>query len=80
MPPCSLILEAHGQVDEGEDVVLDQDGEAEENGVEDQDIDAQLQVQPPLIQVDPQNLHTHTQTQHNGFGEGGTSVLQLKSY
>lgn len=54
---CALLLHAHGQVDEGEDVVLDHDGEAEEHGVEDQDVDAQLHVQPPLIQVDPQDLH-----------------------
>lgn len=64
-----LVLHAHGQVDEGEHVVLDHDGEAEEDGIQDQDVDAQLQVQPPLIQVDPQNLcthaHAHTET-HQG--------------
>lgn len=54
------VLQAHGQVDKGKDVVLDHDGEAEEDGVQDQDIDAQLQVQPPFVQVDPQDLCTET--------------------
>lgn len=31
---CSaLLLHAHGQVDKGEDVVLDHDGDAEEDGI-----------------------------------------------
>lgn len=53
---CALVLYAHGQVDEGEDVVLNHDGEAEEDGVQDQDVDAQLQVESPFVEVDPQNL------------------------
>lgn len=57
---CALVLHAHGQVDEGEDVVLDHDGEAEEDGIQDEDVNAQLEVQPPLIQVNPQHLHTQT--------------------
>lgn len=56
----ALRLYAHGQVDEGEDVVLDHDGEAEEDGVQDQNVNAQLEVQPPFVQVDAQNLRTHT--------------------
>lgn len=55
----ALHLYAHGQVDEGEDVVLDHDGDAEEDGVQDQDINAQLEVQPPFVQVDAQNLRVH---------------------
>lgn len=39
---CALLLHAHGQIDKGEDVVLYHDGEAEEDGIKDQDIDAQL--------------------------------------
>lgn len=56
---CVLsVLEAHGQVDKGEDVVLDHNGEAEEDGIQDQNIDAQLHVQPPFVQVDAQDLCT----------------------
>ena len=57
---CALLFHAHGQVDEGEDVVLDHDGEAEEDGVQDKDVQAQLHVQPPFIQVDSKHLRTHT--------------------
>lgn len=65
---CALRLCAHGQVDEGEDVVLDQDGEAEEDGVQDQHIDTQLEVQTPLVQVDSQNLGEHkTDIRHGPF-------------
>lgn len=56
---CALLLHAHGQVDEGEDVVLDHNGEAEEDRVQDQDVHAQLHVQPPFIYVDPQHLHIY---------------------
>ena len=55
---CALLLHAHWQVDESEDVVLDHDGEAEEDGVQDEDVQAQLHVQPPFVQVDPQHLRT----------------------
>lgn len=48
-----VVLLAHGMVDEGEDVVLDHDGEAEEDGVEHQDVNPQLKVQLPLVDVDP---------------------------
>lgn len=53
---CALVLHAHGQVDESEHVVFDHDGEAEEDGVQDEDVHAQLEVQPPLVEVDPQHL------------------------
>lgn len=56
---CALVVHAHGQVDEGEDVVLDHDGEAEEDSVQDQDVNAQLHIQSPFIQVDPQHLHIY---------------------
>lgn len=72
---CALILKAHGQVDKGEDVVLDHDGDAEEDGVQHQDIDAQLHVQPPFIQVDPQHLHT----QRHQEGWAGFSVFHIQS-
>ena len=55
---CALLLHAHGQVDKSEDVVLYHDGEAEENGIQDQDVHTQLEIQPPLVQVDPQHLQT----------------------
>lgn len=54
-------LYAHGQVDEGEDVVLDHDRDAEEDSIQDQDVNAQLEVQPPFVQVDAQNLCVHAQ-------------------
>lgn len=52
----SLVFLTHGQVDEGEDIVFDHDGEAEEDGVQHQHIDAQLEVQLPPIQMNPKNL------------------------
>lgn len=58
----ALRLYAHGQVDEGEDVVLNHDREAEEDGIQDQDINTQLEVQPPFVQVDAQNLHVHSKS------------------
>lgn len=51
-----IILSAHGQVDEGEDVKLDHDGEAEEDGVQGQHAHAQLPVEPPLVHVDAEDL------------------------
>lgn len=53
-----MVLPTHGQVDEGEHVVLDHDGEAEEDGVQDQDVHTQLEVQLPLVDVDAQDLNT----------------------
>lgn len=73
---CALLLHAHGQVDKGEDVVLNHDGEAEEDGIQDQDINAQLHVQPPIIQVDSQDLHIH---KYIRMACAGTSMLQIKS-
>lgn len=52
-----MVLLAHGQVDEGEDVVLDHDGEAEEDGIQDQHVQAQFEVQLPVVDVDSQDLH-----------------------
>lgn len=72
---CALLLHTHGQVDEGEDVVLDHDREAEEDGVQDQDVNAQLHVQPPFVQVDPQDLHTYIHTHKHGLA----SMLQIRS-
>lgn len=46
-----VVFLAHGQVDEGEDIELDHDGEAQEDGIEDQHIDAQFPVQPPLVHM-----------------------------
>lgn len=63
----ALRLYAHGKVDEGEDVVLDHDGDAEEDGVQDQDVNAQLEVQPPFVQVDAQNLRAHKRESGSGL-------------
>lgn len=57
---CALLLHAHGQVDKREDVVLNHDGEAEKDGVQGEDVHPQSQIQLPLVQMDPQHLHTHT--------------------
>lgn len=51
-----VVFPAHGQVDKGEDVKLDHDGEAQEDGVEDQHVDTQLPVQSPFVEVDAQDL------------------------
>lgn len=52
----ALVFYAHGQVDKSEDVVLDQDGEAEEDCIQHQDVHAQLEIQPPLVKMDPKHL------------------------
>lgn len=44
------------QVNEGKDVVLDEAGEAQEDGVQEQTHEAQTSVQCPLVEMDPQNL------------------------
>lgn len=51
-----VIFSAHRQVDEGEDVKLNHDGEAQEDGIEDQHIDPQLPVQSPFVEMDAQDL------------------------
>lgn len=54
---ASVIL-AGRQVNKGEDVVLDEAGEAQEDQVKQETADAQTFVQSPLVQVDPQDLRT----------------------
>lgn len=44
------------QVNEGEDVVLDEAGEAQEDGVQEETHQAQTSVQGPLVEMDSQNL------------------------
>lgn len=44
-----IVFPAHRQVDEGKDVKLYHYGEAQEDGVENQHVDAQLPVQLPLV-------------------------------
>lgn len=51
-----VIFSAHGQVDEGEDIKLYHYGEAQEDGIEDQHVDAQLPVQAPFVEVDAKDL------------------------
>lgn len=53
-----MVLLTHGQVDKGEHVVLDHDGEAEEDGIQDQHVHTQLEVQLPFVDVDAQDLNT----------------------
>lgn len=57
-----IVFSAHWQVDEGEDVKLYHDGEAQEDGVEDQHVDPQLPVQPPLVQMDAEDLEESART------------------
>lgn len=68
-----MVLLTHGQVDEGEHIVLDHDGETEEHGVQDQHVHTQLEVQLPLVDVDAQDLHTHTQRQIKTDKDQGTN-------
>lgn len=49
-------LLTHGQIDKGKNVVLDQDGEAQEDGVQQEHIHTQLFVQLPAVNMDPQDL------------------------
>lgn len=70
-----IVFPAHGQVDEGEDVKLYHDGEAQEDGVEGQHADAQLAVKSPLVEMDAKDLEG--QSAWVGLGGGGThAVLQ----
>lgn len=39
---CALLFHTHGKVDKSEDVVFYHDREAEENGIQDEDVHAQL--------------------------------------
>lgn len=64
-----IVFSAHGQVDEGEDVKLYHYGEAQEDGVENQHVDAQLPVQPPFVEVDAEDLGG--QSVRVGLGEEG---------
>ena len=55
-------VSAHGQVDEDEDVELDEYGEAEEHGVEEQADQPQSSVQGPFVQVHAENLRRSTES------------------
>lgn len=57
---CASVVPARGQVDEGEDVVLDEAGEAQEDGVEQETHETQTFVQRPLVEVNSQDLHGRT--------------------
>lgn len=60
------------QVNEGKDVVLDEAGEAQEDGVQEQTHEAQTSVQCPLVEMDSQYLDR----QNTG---GWTDGLELSS-
>lgn len=53
---CASVVPARGQVDEGEDVVLNEAGEAKEDRVEEQTGETQASVQRPLVEVNSQHL------------------------
>lgn len=70
MCACASFVLAGWQVDEGEDVVLDEAGETQEDGVEEETDETQALVQRPLVQVDSQHLHRQT----GASGPGGKQV------
>lgn len=70
----ALFFPTHGYVDEGEDVVFDHDGEAEEDGVQHQHINTQLKVQLPAVQVDPKNLRVKKMKKTRTYGRGSISA------
>lgn len=72
----SLVFAARGEVDEGEDVVLDEAREAQEDGVEHQTHQAQAAVQCPLVQMDAHNGH-EDRGQQQPHGEDQTFAVQL---
>lgn len=53
---CVSFFPAGRKVNEGEDVVLDEAGEAQEDGVEEETHEAQTLVQRPLVEMDSQDL------------------------
>lgn len=53
---CVSFFPAGWKVDEGEDVVLDEAGEAQEDGVQEETHEAQTFVQRPLVEMDSQDL------------------------
>lgn len=65
-----IVFSAHWQVDEGEDVKLYHNREAQEDGVENQHIDSQLPVKSPFVQVDAKDLGGQSAT--TGLGDRGT--------
>lgn len=62
-------VSARRKVDKYEDIELDEDGEAEKDGVQDEAGQAQSPVQSPFVQMDTQNLHT---------GQRGLVISQLQ--
>ena len=60
---CVSVIPAGRQVDEGEDVVLDEAGEAQEDGVEEETGETQTLIQRPLVQVNSQYLDRQTDRQ-----------------
>lgn len=59
---CVSIFPAGRQVDEDEDVVLDEAGEAQKDGVEEDTRETKASVQRPLVEVNSQNLDRQMQT------------------
>lgn len=55
---CTSVIPAGGQVYKGEDVILDEAGEGQEDSVQEETYGAQALVQCPPVQVNSQDLHT----------------------
>lgn len=53
---CVSFFPAGWQVNKGEDVVLDEAGEAQKDGIQQETHEAQTFVQRPLVEMDSQNL------------------------
>lgn len=64
---------ASWQVNKGEDVVLNEAGEAQEDRVQEETHEAQTSVQRPLVEMDSQNLDRQKTS-------GWTDGLELSSY
>lgn len=71
----SSVVPARGQVDEGEDVVLDEAGEAQEDGVEQETHETQTFVQRPPVEVNSQDLDGQT----GETGETGETQQRLEA-
>lgn len=63
---CVSDVPAGGQVDKGEDVVFDEAGETQEDGVEQETYETQTFVQSPLVEVNSQHLDGQTDREGGG--------------
>lgn len=60
---CVSVIPAGWQVDKGEDVILDEAGETQEDRVEEETHETQALVQRPLVEVNSHDLDRQTERQ-----------------